>query len=50
LDEGISPETKTEMYTIGTKTKKNAGMSITAKKETSCFSEKTKGTNIGKPN
>jgi len=41
LDEGISPETKTEIYTIGTKTKKNAGMSVTAKRETSCFSDKT---------
>ena len=41
LDEGISPETKTDMYTIATKTKKNAGMSVTAKRETSCFSEKT---------
>ena len=41
LDEGISPETKTEIYTIGTKTKKNAGISVTAKRETSCFSDKT---------
>ena len=29
LDEGISPETRTDIFTIGTKTKKSARMSIT---------------------
>ena len=50
LDEGIFPETRTEIYTIGTKTKKSAWMSFTAKRETSCFSEKTVDALIEKPN